>query len=154
MEGKSRTRLCCSESGARGCLGQRLLQEITRYTNTQNAIREKDFIALTADFQEWAQQMENRYGIFLEIQRGGWDSRRALQRQNPELPPFTESANAFDVLKVYGAGWLGEAGTAYGRNAAFLPNGTIFRRIMNNNGDTSAFSVEDLFAAYQLQRSC
>ena len=136
-----------------GVSGEDLLQAITRYTNTQNAIREKDFLALTADFRTWAKQMANCYGIFLEIQRGGWDSQRALQRQNPDLLQFTESANAFDVLKVYGAGWLGEAGTAYGRNAAFLPNGTIFRRIMNNDGDTSAFTVEDLFAAYQLQRA-
>jgi hypothetical protein len=56
-----------------------LLEAITRYTNSQNAVREKDFLALTSDFKTWARQMAERYGVYLEIQRGGWDSRRALQ---------------------------------------------------------------------------
>jgi hypothetical protein len=113
-----------------GAADEDLLLTITRYTNTQNAVREKDFLALTSDFRTWASQMAQRYGIFLEIQRGGWDSQRAQQRQQPSAQQFTESANAFDLLKVYGAGWMGEAGAAFGRNASFLPNGAVFKRIM------------------------
>jgi hypothetical protein len=75
-----------------------------------------------------------------------------LQKQRPDVKQFTSAANAFDLLKVYGAGWLGEAGTAYGRNAAFLPNGTIFKRIMNNDGG-APFGVDDLYLAYRLQQA-
>ena len=132
--------------------GEKLLEQITRYTNTQNAIREKDFIALTSDFRSWARQMATKYGIFLEVQRGGGDSRRAFQNQNPSTHQFTHAANAFDVLKVYAAGWLGEAGTAFGRNAAFVPTGTIFKKIVNAESD-SPFGVDDLYAAYRLQRA-
>lgn len=132
--------------------GEPLLQAITRYTNSQNAVREKDFLALTSDFKTWAMQMANQYDVYLEIQRGGWDSQRALQKQNQHIRQFTHFANAFDLLKVYGAGWLREAGTAFGRNAAFLPNGTIFKRIMNNQESGTSFGVEDLYAAYKLQR--
>jgi len=135
-----------------GAEGEQLLQAITRHTNSQNAIREKDFLALTSDFQTWKGQMAERHGIFLEIQRGGWESQSALQKQRPQSRQFSEHANAFDLLKVYGAGWLGEAGTAFGRNAAFLPNGTIFKRIVNRDGSEDPFGVDDLFAAYRLSK--
>ena len=104
-----------------GTHGEPLLQEITRYTNSQNAVKEKDFLTLTSDFRSWANQMEEEHNVFLEVQRGSWESRRALQKQRPEIKQFTHAANAFDLLKIYGAGWFGEAGNAYGRNAAFLP---------------------------------
>lgn len=133
--------------------GEHLLEAITRYTNSQNAVREKDFLALTSDFKTWARQMADRYGVYLEIQRGGWDSRRALQKQQPNLTEFKEMANAFDLLKVYGAGWLGEAGQAFGKNPPFLPNGTIFKRITNQEGiaEGEPFGVDDLYASYLLK---
>lgn len=137
-----------------GVEGEKLLEQITRHTNTQNAIREKDFLALTDDFRSWAKAMENRYGIYLEIQRGGWDSRRALQSQKPGIRQFSETANSFDLLKVYGSGWLAEAGLAFGKNAPFLPNGTVFKRVVNSADlvDDERFGVDDLYAAYRLQR--
>jgi hypothetical protein len=85
-----------------GVQGEGLLQEITRYTNSQNAVKEKDFLTLTSDFRTWAKQMETKYDVFLEVQRGGWESRRALQKQRPNIKQFDNSANAFDLLKVYG----------------------------------------------------
>jgi len=136
-----------------GSAGEDLLQDITRYTNSQNAVREKDFLALTSDFRTMARQMEDRYNIYLETQRGGWESRNAYQRQHPTAKRFTEHINVFDLLKVYGAGWLGEPGTAYGRNAAFLPNGSVFRRVFNNQSNGVPFTVEDLYAAYRVQQT-
>ncbi len=137
-----------------GAEGGTLERAITRYTNSQNAVREKDFLALTNDFRAWAQQMEDRYELFLETQRGGWDSRRALQKQRPDLKQFREAANAFDLIKVYGAGWMGEPGLAFGKNAPFLPNGTIFKRITEQfDSETDPFGVEDLYAAYLLQKA-
>jgi hypothetical protein len=136
-----------------GNVGEKLLEAITRYTNSQNAVREKDFLALTSDFKTWARQMAERHKVYLEIQRGGWESRRALQKQHPDLPEFKEMANAFDLLKVYGAGWLGEAGQAFGKNPPFLPNGAIFKRIINQEGvaEGEPFGVDDLYASYLLK---
>jgi AIPR protein len=132
--------------------GESLLQAITRYTNSQNAVREKDFLALTSDFRDWARLMGEHYDIFLEIQRGGWDSRKALQKQRPALKQFTREASAFDLLKVYGSGWLREAGLAFGKNPPFLPNGAIFKRIVNTGVEEGdAFGVDDLYAAYLLK---
>ncbi len=98
--------------------------------------------------------MAERYGVFLEIQRGGWDSQRARQRQSPAVTQqFDEAANAFDLLKVYGAGWLAEPGTAFGKNGPFLPEGRIFKRVVDNENGAQAFGVDDLFASYQLKRA-
>ncbi|MGN6567975.1 MAG: AIPR family protein, partial [Flavipsychrobacter sp.] len=101
--------------------GNELLINTTRYTNSQNAVGQKDFIALEDDFRFLAKEMASTYNIFLEIQRGGWESQKVLQRNNITRKPFSDFANAFDLLKIYGAGWLREPGTAFGKNAPFAP---------------------------------
>lgn len=136
-----------------GAAGEALLQEITRFTNSQNAVRDKDFIALQKDFRSWEKLVASKWNIFLEVQRGAWDSQRARQKQNPSGPQYKEWANAFDLLKVYASGWLGEAGTAFGKNAAFAPNGSIFKRVIDTPNEADAFGVDDLYAAYKLDRA-
>jgi hypothetical protein len=135
-----------------GQTGESLLVEITKFTNSQNAVREKDFLALINDFRVWQRQMSDKYGVYLEIQRGGWDSQKAYQRQHPGTKQYKVVANSFDLLKVYGAGWFGEAGVAFGKNAPFLPNGSIYRRIIGNDDDNNRFDVDDLYTAYRLQK--
>ncbi len=132
-----------------GFQGETLLNDTTRYTNSQNAVSEKDFIALETNFQSWARAMSNKYGVYMEIQRGGWDSRKALQKQNPSIEPYyTEYANTFDLLKVYAAGWLCEPGLAFGKNPPFAPGGSIFNRITEDK----EFGLDDLYAAYLLSK--
>jgi hypothetical protein len=135
--------------------GEELLQAVTRYTNSQNAVRDKDFIALSDDFRSWHGQFAERYNVYLEIQRGGWDSQRALQKQQPKMQAFERHANATELVKVYGAGWLGEAGTAFGKNPPFLPNGSVFKRITSHDSALGErpFGAEDLYAAYLLQQA-
>ena len=135
-----------------GSDNEHLLQNITRYTNSQNAVRDKDFVTLDEGFHRWKREMAEQHGIFLEVQRGGWDSQRALQKQNPRAPQFTHYANGFDLLKVYGAGWMREAGRAFGRNAAFVPGGPLYRQIVEG-GDDHPFGVDDLYAAYRIQEA-
>ncbi|MBX9660400.1 MAG: AIPR family protein [Nitrospiraceae bacterium] len=134
-----------------GTSGEDLLQNITRYTNSQNAVKDKDFITLDDGFHHWKNEMASRYEIFLEVQRGGWDSQRAWQKQNPQTRQFTEAANAFDLLKVYGAGWLREAGKAFGSNRSFVPGGAVYRQIVERT--EQPFGVDDLYAAYVVQRA-
>jgi hypothetical protein len=132
-----------------GAEGEELLTETTRYTNSQNAVGEKDFIALEKDFRNWAPIFNGRFGVFLEIQRGAWEARRAYQRQHPLAEPqYGDTTNAFELLKAYAAGWLCEPGIAYGKNPPFAPGGTLFGKIVNDPG----FGVDSLFAAYQMQK--
>ncbi|HET9183653.1 MAG TPA: AIPR family protein [Candidatus Angelobacter sp.] len=129
--------------------GEELLTETTRYTNSQNAVGDKDFIALEKDFRNWAPAFNARYGVFLEIQRGAWEARRAYQRQHPlSVPRYDEAANAFELLKAYAAGWLAEPGIAFGKNPPFAPGGSLFKKII----DDPAFGVDSLFAGYQMQK--
>jgi hypothetical protein len=132
-----------------GTQGEELLTETTRFTNSQNAVSEKDFLALENDFQNWARKMATQHNVFLEIQRGGRDSQKAYQRQNPGSKQFSEFTNAFDLLKVYGAAWLGEAGISFGKNPPFAPGGALFHKIVNQDD----FGLDDLFAAFQLSKS-
>jgi hypothetical protein len=128
--------------------GEALLQDITRFTNSQNAVREKDFVTLDSGFKSWQSAMAEKYGIYLEIQRGGWDSQRAFQKQNPNTKQFSDHANAIDLVKVFGAGWLSEPGLAFGKNPPFLPGGAVFKQITEVTDETAPFGVDDLYAAY------
>jgi hypothetical protein len=138
-----------------GAGGEKMLQAITRYINSQNAVKDRDFLALTGDFRSWQTLLGKTRNLYLEIQRGGWESQKALQKQNPDDPKFAEFANAADLLKVYGAGWLGEAGIAFGKNPPFLPNGSIFKKIVEQEGvsEGEPFGADDLYAAHLIQKS-
>ena len=128
------------------------ITNITRYTNSQNAVRQQDFITLERAFQSWAKEMEAEYRIFLEIQRGGIESQKAYEKQHPEESKFVDYVYAFDLMKVYGAGWLAKPGVAFGKNAPFLPSGSVYNEIISvdTDGETS-FGVHDLYAAYKIK---
>ncbi len=135
-----------------GKSGKDTLANIARYTNRQNAVRDRDFISLESEFKDWEIEMARKYNLYLETQRGGWDAQRARQKQNPKFSPrFDKYANSFDLLKVYAAGWLREAGTAWNNNSAFLPSGSIFKDIVDGVTDDRPFGIDDLYAAYRLQ---
>lgn len=129
------------------------ITNITRFTNSQNSVRDQDFIALDTGFQSWAAEMANEYGIFLEIQRGGAEARKAWEKQHPEQPKFDDYVNAFDLIKVYGAGWMSEPGRAFSKNAPFLPlpKGSVYERIISRQDGGPAFGARDLYAAYRIK---
>ncbi len=128
--------------------GEDLMQNTTRFTNSQNAVSQRDFIALETDFRRWHHEMSDTFNIYLEIQRGGWDSYKALQRSGAQTKDYKDWVNAFDLLKVYGAGWMNEPGLAYGKNPPFAPGGSMFKRIVERDD----FTVDDLYASYLLYK--
>ena len=128
------------------------ITNITRFTNSQNAVREQDFIALNSGFQSWATTMANDHQIFLEIQRGGEAARKAWEKDHPDHQPrLKDYVNAFDLIKVYGAGWTSEPGLAFSKNAPFLPNGSVYERIISRPEGAPAFGSRDLYAAYKIK---
>ena len=128
-----------------------LLGKITRYTNTQNTVQEKDFIALDRDFRRWKRELAAR-GVFLEILRNEGARQRARQsKRGYQGTQYEQIAKAFELLKVYGAGWMNEPGAAWNKNAAFVPpRGAIFKAIVR---DDNAFSGDDFMAALHLQNA-
>ncbi len=127
------------------------ITNITRFTNSQNSVRERDFIALNSGFQNWKTAMEDDYQIFLEIQRGGTEARKAWEKQHPDQPKFNDYVNAFDLIKVYGAGWMESPGLAFGKNDPFLPGNSVYERIVSRQNDVVIFGAQDLYAAYKVK---
>jgi hypothetical protein len=124
------------------------LTNITRFTNSQNSVSRQDFIALENNFRILSNDFSKKYGIYLEIHRGGWESRKMLQKHTINLPQYKEYINAFDMLKIYGAAWMEEPGLAFGKNPPFSPGGAIFKRII----ESQSFDIEELYACYLLQK--
>lgn len=113
---------------------QSKINDITRYTNSQTAVTSKDFMALDNSFVTWQKAIAENYNIYLEIQRGGSESQRVIQAENTSTTPFfkeNEFANAFDLIKIFAAGWLGETGLAYNATPPFAPGGAVFEKIIN-----------------------
>lgn len=125
-----------------------LLEKITRSTNLQTAVKEKDFVALNEDFKRWKRELA-AHGIFLEILSGDITTQIARQKKSGfSDAKFARFAKAFDLLKIYGAGWMNEPGAAWNQNFQFLPpGGRIFKAIT----DDEAFRGDDLRAAFALQ---
>lgn len=128
---------------------EELLPEITRFTNSQNKVQDKDFIALEEDFRRWMREFEEVRGLYLEIQRGGWVSRQALQSEPGYAGRrLTESANAAELVKIVAAGWGRQPGRAFSENKSFVPGGVEYKRITDREG----FGADDLYAAVLLER--
>lgn len=122
------------------------LENITRYTNAQNAVKAKDFIALDRDFRKWKRELAMR-GVFLEILRNEGAAQKAREKLSTyDGPKYSAIAKAFELFKVYGAGWMNEPGDAWNKNSAFVPGGAIFKRITDAD-----FGGDDLLAALHLQ---
>jgi hypothetical protein len=128
-----------------------LQKKIIRSTNMQNAVADKDFLALTDGLAALQQEMERRVGVYLEVEKGGWDAMRVRMRERPGARQFAKQqvANHFELMKVYGAGWLGVPGVAFGQNKAFTLGGRIYQRIRGEGRDLDA---SDLFAAFRLKQ--
>jgi hypothetical protein len=137
-------RVAAGEDGS----DDKLLEKITRSTNLQTAVKEKDFVALDEDFKRWKRELA-AHGIFLEILSGDITTQIARQKKSTFTEAkFAHFAKAFDLLKIYGAGWMNEPGAAWNQNFQFLPpSGRIFKAI---TGD-GAFRGDDLRAAFALQ---
>lgn len=132
--------------------------DITRYSNTQNAIYERDFVAIHDKFQYWKKQLATEHGRFLDIQKGSWASQRALESRRPNARPrFTDEPNAEpiqanEMIKIFGAGWLGYAGSASRHAVLFrAPLGRIFKEI-EGLSEIGEFGPDSFLAAFRLQQ--
>ena len=128
--------------------GESQLIDITRFTNSQNSVSRQDFIALENDFRKLASVFSSTYNIYLEIHRGGWESQKMLQKQRLDAHRYNDHVNAFDMVKIYGAAWMGEPGIAFGKNPPFAPGGSIFKKII----ESKSFGAEEVYACYLLQK--
>jgi hypothetical protein len=115
---------------------------ITRYSNKQNAIRGRDFIALEDMYKSLKSQFSAR-GFFLETQAGEYD---VLPKHRKKLfPKDTNVITSFEATLFYAASILGKPHDAFGRSGDFMPGGEKFDLITN-------LSVDDLFVPWMIAR--
>ena len=126
--------------------------DITKYTNSQTAVRQQDFVSLDDDYRIWKPPFEEDHGVYLEIQRGGWDAQKARQKERRSPKNYSEAANAFELIKIIGAGWYDMPGAAFRSNTQFLSNGPAFARVTEKGNPSKEFDHHNLHAAYLLKK--
>ncbi len=104
-------------------------ENITRYSNKQNAIRGKDFIALDELYKHLKAELKTR-GYFLETQTGEYDV--LPKHQKTRYPKTTHVITSFDATLFYAAGVLGKPHIAFGHSGEFMPGGREFEEVVKD----------------------
>ena len=127
-----------------------LIRDIVRFTNSQNAVRDQDFVALENDFRDWKHGFERDFKVFLEIRRGAWDAYKAQAKGRSDR--FVEHANAFELIKVLGAGFHEMPGAAFRTNKPFLPGAEKFGTITEKDNFHRSFDHRNLYTAHLIKK--
>ena len=113
-------------------------RNITRYSNSQNAVRGKDNIALEDYWKSVSYQTETRTGYFFEIQAGSWDIKDAGEKAkfqgnkifNQYLPDsHKKRIVSKDAIQDYVAYFKQNPTEAYQAVSKFLPKGSKYEQV-------------------------
>ncbi len=114
---------------------------ITKYRNSQNAVRGKDLVSLM-DFHKSIKSQLKNSGYFYEIQAGSFDTRTKSQQceydgdetYNNYLPDNHKKVIvAKDAIQVLVAGIEQRPTEAYSSPSQFLPRGSKYDDVFNEN---------------------
>lgn len=118
------------------------MEKITRYRNSQNAVRGKDLMALS-DFHKSLQLQFFEKGYFYEIQNGKFDSllprEKARYNGMEKLNRYLEGIKApysipsKDAIQAFLAGIIQRPTEAYGRPSDYLPNGRKYDDVFRDD---------------------
>lgn len=112
---------------------------ITKYRNSQNAVRGKDLVSLMDFHKSIKSQMEN-FGYFYEIQAGSFDSKaKSQQSEFKGDSTYNKYLNenhkkvivAKDAIQSFVAGIEQRPTESYSSPAQFLPRGTKYDEVFN-----------------------
>lgn len=112
---------------------------ITKYRNSQNAVRGKDLVSLMDFHKSIKSQMEN-FGYFYEIQAGSFDSKAKSQQSefigdstyNKYLPDNHKKVIvAKDAIQAFVAGIEQRPTESYSSPAQFLPRGSKYDEVFD-----------------------
>jgi hypothetical protein len=114
-------------------------KNITRYSNSQNAVKGKDLVALEDFWKSISFQIEKRTGYFFEYQSGSWDYRldagdrakfQGSEIFNQYLPGSHKKKLASkDAIQYYVAYFKQNPSGAYQTISKFLPGGAEYEKI-------------------------
>tara|TARA_B110000014_G_scaffold245807_1_gene218036 strand:+ start:194 stop:2008 length:1815 start_codon:yes stop_codon:yes gene_type:complete len=114
-------------------------KNITRFSNTQNAVKGKDLVSLEDFWKSISYQMETRVGYFFEYQTGSWDSGLDAGEKskfsgddifNQYLPvSHKKKLTAKDAIQTYVSYFKQNPTGAYQSISKFLPGGAEYDKI-------------------------
>ena len=117
-------------------------KNITRFSNSQNAVKGKDLVALEDFWKSISFQMETRMGYFFEYQSGSWDYRldagdrakfQGNEIFNQYLPENHKKKLASkDAIQTYVAYFKQNPSGAYQSISKFLPGGAEYEKIFTD----------------------
>ena len=117
-------------------------KNITRFSNSQNAVKGKDLVALEDFWKSISFQMETRTGYFFEYQSGSWDNRldagdrakfQGNEIFNQYLPENHKKKLASkDAIQTYVAYFKQNPSGAYQSISKFLPGGAEYEKIFTD----------------------
>ena len=117
-------------------------KNITRFSNSQNAVKGKDLVALEDFWKSISFQMETRTKYFFEYQSGSWDYRldagdRAKFQGNEIFNQYLPDNHkkrivAKDAIQTYVAYFKQNPSGAYQSISKFLPGGAEYEKIFTD----------------------
>ena len=117
-------------------------KNITRFSNSQNAVKGKDLVALEDFWKSISFQIEKRTGYFFEYQSGSWDYRldagdrakfQGNEIFNQYLPENHKKKLASkDAIQCYVAYFKQNPSGAYQSISKFLPGGAEYEKIFTD----------------------
>ena len=117
-------------------------KNITRFSNSQNAVKGKDLVALEDFWKSISFQMETRTKYFFEYQSGSWDYRldagdrakfQGNEIFNQYLPENHKKKLASkDAIQTYVAYFKQNPSGAYQSISKFLPGGAEYEKIFTD----------------------
>ena len=117
-------------------------KNITRFSNSQNAVKGKDLVALEDFWKSISFQMETRMKYFFEYQSGSWDYRldagdRAKFQGNEIFNQYLPDNHkkrivAKDAIQTYVAYFKQNPSGAYQSISKFLPGGAEYEKIFTD----------------------
>ncbi|MBT2656596.1 AIPR family protein [Bacillus sp. ISL-18] len=138
-----------------------LRDNITRYTNSQNAVKGLDFYALD-EFQRDLRNRLDAFGYYYEIQRGAFitepSTKQKSYKGHPEYDYLLQNVKsnkkyclpAKEVLQAFTAGINLRPNIAYGRANELTPFGSEWEKIVNEK--TKEMPLENFLFPYLLSK--
>lgn len=135
-----------------------LRDSITRYTNSQNAVKGLDFYALDRFQRELQRKIDKFFGYYYEIQRGAFITLPAVKKLSykgkEEFDYLLEGVNskkkyvlpAKEVIQSFTAAIRQMPNIAYGRANELTPTGDRWKDIIND--ETQNLAIEHFLFPY------
>ncbi len=136
---------------------------ITKYRNSQNAVKGRDLISLERFHDSIYGQLKAKLGYYYELQAGSWEAMTRQEREsykgdtilNNYLPENHEmKIPANDSIQAMAAAITQDPAKPYGSISKYLPGGTEYEKIFKEEGLEKEDDYRLLLYPYLVKSYC